>query len=66
MNGHISEIRTGNTTDKFDKHVIKCKEQHNVINEPFFKIYAFIKLPSEKLLISYEKHFRSLKFDMMN
>lgn len=66
MNNHISEIRTGNSTDRFDNHVMRCKEQHNITKEPFFKIYAFIILPSERLLIPYEKHFHSLKFDTMN
>ena len=66
MNCHISEIRTGNTTDRFDRHVIKCKETHNVTREPFFKILAFIKLPEEKLLLPYETHFHSLGFDTLN
>ena len=43
MNQHISEIRTGNTTNRFDKHVFKCKALHNVTQEPYFKIFAFIK-----------------------
>ena len=66
MNCHISEIRTGNTTDRFDRHVIKCKETHNVTSEPFFKILAFIKLPEERLLLPYETHFHSLGFDRLN
>ena len=30
MNCHISEIRTGNTSDVFDQHVIECQRIHNV------------------------------------
>ena len=52
MNCHISEIRTGNTTDLFDKHVIKCKNLHNLSKEPFFKIYALITLPNEESLLT--------------
>ena len=66
MNCHISEIRTGNTTDKFDKHVITCKETKNVMCEPYFKIKALIKLPDERLLLPYEAHFHSLGFDTLN
>ena len=65
MNCHISEIRTGNTSDVFDRHVIECKRIHNVTNEPYFKIYAFITLPREELLLSYESHFHTLGYDTM-
>ena len=66
LNQHISEIRTGNTTDRFDKHVITCKHNSAIIREPYFKAYAFIKLPNEQLLIPYESYFHSLGFDTMN
>lgn len=66
MNQHISEIRTGNTTDRFDKHVIMCKENSTIITEPYFKVYAFIKLPNEQLLLPYESHLHNLGFDTMN
>ena len=66
MNCHISEIRTGNTSDLFDKHVIKCKEEHHVTKEPYFKIYALITLPNENLLLTYESHFHNLNYDTMN
>ena len=66
MNQHISEIRTGNTTNRFDKYVIQCKELHNATREPYFKIHAFIKLPKEGLLLPYEAHFHSIGFDAMN
>ena len=46
----ISESRTGNGSDKFDKHVFRCKQKHNDTKEPLFKFYAFITLRDEKLL----------------
>ena len=66
MNCHISEIRTGNTTDLFDKHVIKCKNVHSLSKEPFFKIYALITLPNEESLLTYKSHFHRLRYDSMN
>ena len=60
------EIRTENTTDKFDRHVIKCKKDNNVTKEPFFTIKALIQLPDERLLLPYEAYFHSLGFDTMN
>ena len=66
MNCHISEIRTGNTSDLFDKHVIKCKYENNVTKEPYFKTYALITLPHKNLLLPYESYFHSLNYDTMN
>ena len=66
MNCHISEIRTGNTSDVFDQHVIECKRIHHVTNEPYFKTYAFITLPREELLLSHELHFHTFCYDTMN
>ena len=66
MNCHISEIRTGNTSDLFDKHVISCKSVHKIMKEPYFKVYAFITLPNEESLLTYESHFHSLNYDSMN
>ena len=34
MNGHMSDSRHGNTTDKFDRHIFKCLGPNKV--EPFF------------------------------
>ena len=66
MNCHISEIRTSNTTDLFDKHVIKCKSKHNMTKEPFFKIYVMLELSNQDSLITYESHFHQLGYDSMN
>ena len=65
MNNHISECRTGNTTDIFDKHVLKCK-QNSTREEPFFEILAFLQVKEAYMLPAYEKHIHSLKYDTMN
>ena len=65
MNNHISECRTGNTTDIFDRHVFKCR-QSSSREEPYFEILAFIRLKESYQLTSYEKHFHSLRYDTMN
>ena len=63
MNVHISSCRTGNTTDKFDKHVIDCNKDKV---EPFFKIYAMICLKDEAKLLPYENYFHINNYDTMN
>ena len=65
MNQHISESRTGNTSNIFDKHVYKCK-QNSIRCEPYFQILAFIQLKEAYQLPAYEKHFHALKYDTMN
>ena len=66
MNNHISACRHGETTDIFDKHVFKCRLNHNVHEEPFFLIYTFIELPDEKMLLTYESHLHSKRLDTLN
>ena len=66
LNGHISDCRTGNTTDKFDLHVHECGTKNGCLSPPFFKVYAFLKLKSPEKLISYEKTFHRRKYDTMN
>ena len=66
MNNHISDCRTGNTTDKFDIHVKKCCIENDDYAIPFFKIYAFMALKSEHKLNTYEKYLHRQKFDTMN
>lgn len=66
MNNHITGCRHGESTDIFDNHVYNCRLKHNNLNEPFFQIYAFIKVPHERLLLSYETYFHSQGFDTMN
>ena len=63
MNNHISDCRTGRTTDQFDIHVYNC----NITGtEPFFKIYAFMEVTHEHRLLSYEKLLHRLQHDTMN
>ena len=66
MNNHMSDIRTGNSTDIFDLHVHECRKRHNYFDEPYFRLYVFIEVADEKNLLPYEKYFHSLKFDTMN
>ena len=66
MNNHISDIYTGNNTNKFDIHVRECRKRNNYFQEPYFRIYAFVELADEKLLRTYESYFLRLKFDTMN
>ena len=66
MNNHISDSRTGNTTDRFDIHVHNCVKKHGVVTEPFFHIYVFLEVSESKYLSSYEKHLHSRNFDTMN
>ena len=64
MNGHISDSRHGNTTDKFDQHVYLCLGHNKV--EPYFEIYALMTLKNESKLLSYESYFHQAGFDTMN
>ena len=64
MNGHISDSRHGNTTDKFDKHIFKCLGPNK--GEPFFQIFAMMSLSDSLKLLSYESYFHRKGFDTMN
>ena len=66
MNCHISESRTGVTTDVFDLHVHNCMKKHNRFEEPYFKIYAYFEVSDPKLLIPYEDLLHSKNFDSVN
>ena len=66
MNNHITGCRHGNSSDKFDNHVYKCRLEHNLTQEPYFEILALTKLADEKLLLTYEAHFHEKGFDTMN
>ena len=62
-NNHISNCRTGRTTDKFDRHVFHCNKDHV---EPFFKLYIFVEVMDDKLLDAYEKYIHEAGHDTMN
>ena len=66
MNNHISECRTGNSSDKFDIHVFNCRKKHNYNTEPYFKIFAFMTVPHESMLATYEKFLHDKGFDTLN
>ena len=66
INNHISDVRTGNTSDIFDIHVHNCCKLHNDFNPPYFKVYAFMALSSEDKLYTYERYLHRQGFDTMN
>ena len=66
MNCHISESRSGNTSDIFDSHVNKCMKKHEMYTEPYFQIYIFMEVYDEAKLIPYERHLHEKKFDTIN
>ena len=53
-NNHISESKSGVTTDKFDKHVFECKKDHQ---EPVFKLNVLMEVDSYDKLLIYEDFF---------
>ena len=62
-NNHISDCRTGRTSDKFDLHVHECNK---TLTEPFFKLYVFVELSEFSLLEAYENYIHRMGFDTMN
>ena len=48
MNNHIYSCRLGTSADRFDNHVVKCRNSHYSNSEPYFEIYAFMQLSNEK------------------
>ena len=65
-NNHISDCRTGNTTDIFDRHVHECMKICNKYTEPYFKLFVYMELSDASKLDAYEKHLHSLNYDTMN
>ena len=63
-NNHISDIKTGNTNDRFDMHVRHCSNLQ--LTEPFFKLYALMSLKDSSKLLVYERMYHKLKYDSMN
>ena len=66
LNNHISDCRTGRTTDLFDIHVHECGKRNNCLKAPYFKVYAYMKLSTPDKLLAYEKYLHSRKFDTIN
>lgn len=65
-NNHISSCRTGRGSNIFDRHVHECGKRNNCLKEPYFELYAFMKLSTDKKLGTYEKYLHRRQFDTMN
>ena len=66
LNNHISDCRTGRTTDIFDLHVHECGINNNCLNPPYFKVYAFMKLSNADKLLIYERHLHERQYATIN
>ena len=66
MNNHISNCRTGRTSDVFDTHVHKCGIKNKCLEPPFFEIRAFMKLSTPDKLITYEKKMHQREYATIN
>ena len=62
-NNHISESKSGETTDIFDRHVYSCKKDHL---EPLFKLYVLMEVNHYDKLLVYEDFFHKQGFDVCN
>ena len=65
-NNHITCCRKGTGSDIFDRHVFKCGTKNKCLNEPFFKMYAFMAVSAEEKLITYERYLHRGGHDTMN
>ena len=65
-NNHISSCKNGTGTNIFDNHVYTCGLNARSLKPPYFKMYAFMKLSSEKMLVTYERYLHRIGFDSMN
>ena len=66
MNNHISDCKSGDTSDKFDLHVHECMKKHNNFSKPYFKIYVYLEVSHPKFLIPYEDHLHTRNFDTIS
>ena len=66
MNNHISESNSGNTSDRFDRHVHECIQKNNRTAEPYFNIYIFMALKDYSQLLTHESYLHKLGLDTMN
>ena len=60
---HVSEGKSGMTTDIFDKHVYNCKIDHIL---PLFKIYILMEVRDYDKLRVYENYFHTQGYDTVN
>ena len=63
-NNHISACRHGNSTDVFDNHVHNCSGASLI--EPYFKLYAFMRLTNYSNLRNYERKLHLEGHDTIN
>ena len=67
MNNHITSCRLGGSTDLFDEHVFKCKQNSsNPDEEPYFHIYAFMTVKRRESLLTYVNHLHQRGFYSIN
>ena len=64
LNNHRSECGTGRTTDVFDKHCHECGA--HTLQEPYFRVRAFMKLSTPEKLFTYEKMLHERKYATIN
>ena len=64
-NNHITGCRHGKGSNKFDNHVFSCMKS-SPINEPYFKLFAYLKLSDYQKLRGYENMFHRRNYDTMN
>ena len=62
-NNHISESKSGKTTDRFDLHIFKCKTNHL---EPLFKTFILMEVNHYDKLLVYEDYLHKQGFDDFN
>ena len=65
-NNHISSCRHGNGPNIFDNHVYQCGMKNKNLCEPYFKLFAFMKVSSEDKLLTYERYLQRRRYDTMN
>ena len=62
-NNHISESKSGKTTNRFDQHVFECKTDHQ---EPLFQLYVLMEVDNYDKLLVYEDYLHKQGFDDFN
>ena len=62
-NNHITEGKSGITTDIFDRYVYNCKKDHE---EPLFKLNVLMEVDNYDKLLVYEDYFHKQGFDVCN
>ena len=67
MNNHITACHYRTSTDKFHNHVFNCSNKNeHAAKELYFKVYAFMTVNNENILLCYESYLNKMGFDTMN